>query len=38
MIKKKIDWDLIQIIALVSLLPVMLLIGALAPGFFADYS
>jgi hypothetical protein len=38
MIKKKIDWDLIQIIVLVSLMPVMILIGALAPSFFTDYS
>jgi len=38
MIKKKIDWDLIQIIVLVSLMPFMILIGALAPSFFADYS
>jgi|TARA_B110000305_G_scaffold174662_1_gene193137 hypothetical protein len=38
MIKKKIDWDLIQIIVLVSLMPVMILIGAFAPSFFADYS
>ena len=38
MIKKKIDWDLIQIIVLVSLMPAMLLVGALAPSFFANYS
>ena len=38
MIKKKIDWDLMQIIARVSLMPVMLLVGALAPSFFANYS
>jgi len=38
MIKKKIDWDLIQIIILVSLMPVMILIGALVPSFFTDYS
>lgn len=38
MIKKKMDWDLIQIIVLVSLMPVMLLVGALAPSFFANYS
>jgi len=34
---KKIDWDLIQVIALVSTLPVMLIIGALLPSFFANY-
>ncbi len=38
MIKKKIDWDLIQIIVLVTLMPLMILIGALAPIFFANYS
>jgi hypothetical protein len=38
MIKKKIDWDLIQIIVLVTLMPLMILIGALAPSFFANYS
>jgi hypothetical protein len=38
MTKKKIDWDLIQIIVLVTLMPVMILIGALAPSFFTDYS
>jgi len=38
MIEKKIDWDLIQIIVLVTLMPVMILIGAFAPSFFADYS
>ncbi len=37
MIKKKIDWDLIQIIVLVTLMPLMILIGALAPSFFANY-
>jgi hypothetical protein len=36
--KRKIDWDLVQIIVLVSLLPTMLVIGALVPSFFADYS
>lgn len=35
---KKIDWDLIQVIVLVSTLPVMLIIGALLPSFFANYS
>ena len=38
MTRKKIDWDLIQIIVLVTLMPVMILIGALAPSFFTDYS
>ena len=38
MIRKKIDWDLIQIIVLVTLMPLMILIGALAPSFFANYS
>ncbi len=37
-VSKKIDWDLIQVIALVSTLPVMLIIGALLPSFFANYS
>jgi len=36
-VSKKIDWDLIQVIALVSTLPVMLIIGALLPSFFANY-
>jgi len=37
-VSKKIDWDLIQIIALVATMPVMLIIGALLPSFFANYS
>ena len=36
-VSKKIDWDLIQVIVLVSTLPVMLIIGALLPSFFANY-
>ena len=35
---KKIDWDLVQVIVLVATMPVMLIIGALLPSFFADYS
>jgi hypothetical protein len=34
---RKIDWDLIQVIALVATMPVMLIIGALLPSFFANY-
>lgn len=34
---KKIDWELVQIIVLVSTLPVMLIVGALIPGVFANY-
>lgn len=34
---KKIDWELIQIIVLVGTIPVMILIGALVPSFFANY-
>jgi len=34
---KKIDWDLVQIVFLVGTVPVMILIGALVPSFFANY-
>lgn len=35
--RKKIDWDLIQAIAISFSLPVMLIIGAAFPAFFANY-
>lgn len=34
---KKIDWDLVQILALTLTIPVMLIIGALLPSLFANY-
>lgn len=34
---KKIDWELVQILALVGMLPTMLIIGALFPSFLANY-
>jgi len=33
----KIDWDLIQILALTLTMPVMLIIGAIFPSFLANY-
>jgi hypothetical protein len=33
----KINWDVVQAIALVGMLPTMLIIGALFPAFFAKY-
>lgn len=34
---KRIDWEVVQIVALVGTVPVMLLIGALFPSFLANY-
>jgi len=34
---KKIDWDIVQSIIIAGMLPVMLIIGALFPHFFATY-
>ncbi|MEY3586888.1 MAG: hypothetical protein RL696_515 [Actinomycetota bacterium] len=34
---KKIDWELVQSIVLVGMLPAMLIIGALFPSLFATY-
>jgi hypothetical protein len=34
---KKIDWDIVQSIIIVGMLPAMLIIGALFPQFFATY-
>jgi hypothetical protein len=36
--KKRIDWDLIQIIFIVGTIPAMLLVGAFFPTFFRTYS
>ena len=36
-LRKKIDWDLIQILALTLTVPVMLIIGAMFPSFLANY-
>jgi hypothetical protein len=36
--KKRIDWDLIQIILIVGTIPAMLLVGAFFPTFFRSYS
>jgi hypothetical protein len=33
----KINWDIIQAIVLVGMLPAMLIIGALFPSLFATY-
>jgi hypothetical protein len=33
----KIDWDLIQILALTLMVPLMIVIGAIFPSFFATY-
>jgi hypothetical protein len=34
---KKIDWELIQIIVLVGMLPAMIVVGAIFPSLFANY-
>ena len=34
---KKIDWDVVQVVVIVGMLPVMLVIGAIFPSFFATY-
>ena len=34
---KKIDWDVVQAIVLVGMLPAMLVFGAIFPTLFADY-
>jgi hypothetical protein len=34
---KKIDWDVVQAIVLVGMLPAMLIVGALFPSFFTKY-
>jgi hypothetical protein len=34
---KRIDWEVVQIVALVGTVPVMLLIGALFPSLLANY-
>ncbi len=34
---KKINWDVVQAIALVGMLPAMLIVGAIFPAFFAKY-
>ena len=34
---KKIDWDVVQILVLVGMVPTMLIIGALFPSFLANY-
>lgn len=36
-LRKKIDWDLIQILALTLTVPLMLIIGAAFPSFLANY-
>jgi hypothetical protein len=35
--KRKLDWDLIQIIFIVGTIPAMLLVGAFFPSFFRTY-
>lgn len=35
--KRKLDWDLIQIIFIVGTIPTMLLVGAFFPSFFRTY-
>lgn len=34
---KKIDWELVQILVLVGMLPTMLIVGALFPSLLAHY-
>ena len=34
---KKIDWELIQILVLVGMLPTMIVVGAIFPSLFANY-
>ncbi len=34
---KKINWDIVQAIVLVGMLPAMLIVGAIFPAFFAKY-
>jgi hypothetical protein len=34
---KKINWDIVQAIVLVGMLPAMLIVGALFPALFAKY-
>lgn len=34
---KQIDWELVQILVLVGMLPTMLIIGALFPAFLTPY-
>lgn len=34
---KNIDWDVVQALVIVGMLPVMLIIGAVFPSFFATY-
>ena len=33
----KIDWELVQIVVLVGMLPAMLIVGALFPSLLANY-
>jgi hypothetical protein len=35
--KKKIDWQLIEIIVLVGMMPAMIAFGAIFPSLFSDY-
>ena len=35
--RAKIDWELIQIVVLVGMLPAMLIVGALFPHMLANY-
>ena len=35
--KKKIDWQLIEIIVLVGMMPAMIAFGAIFPSLFANY-
>ena len=35
--RTKIDWELIQIVVLVGMLPAMLIVGALFPSLLANY-
>jgi hypothetical protein len=34
---KKVDWDVVQVVLIVGMLPVMLVIGAVFPSLFATY-
>jgi len=34
---QKIDWEVVQILVLVGMLPTMLIVGAMFPSFLANY-
>jgi len=35
--RQKLDWDLIQVVVLVGMMPAMLIVGALFPSLLANY-